>query len=92
MTDNGLAALLCQMCGEPASECSRPIVDWAEASAPLEATIATLRAALDEVDDRLDTLFSTAPNPQDDPESWAQAVYFARDTCERALAMAGEAP
>jgi hypothetical protein len=56
------------------------------------ATIAALRAALDEVDARLDTLFSTAPSPQDDPESWAQGVYFAREACERALATSKGTP
>ena len=47
--------------------------------------------ALEEIDERLDSLFSAVPGPQDDPGRWSQEVYFTRQVAERALAAYREA-
>jgi hypothetical protein len=51
----------------------------------LLAALDRLVEAMEEVDDRMDSLYAALPSPQDDPVSWSQAVYFTRETAGRAI-------
>jgi len=70
----------------------RPFAGLAQWHPGIEPEIDRLVEALEEIDERLDSLFSAVPGPQDDPGRWSQEVYFARQVAERALAQYREAP
>jgi hypothetical protein len=68
IAENIFAALPDDWCGHGGKT-------WREARSEV-ARLRRIEEAAQEAEERLDTLWTAAAPPQDDPERWAQATYF----------------